>query len=246
MEIPYAAPPWPGIGKCVESLCRKALHQFSLLEEEKKLSVALSGGKDSLTLLFLLHAILGRGFPKLDLFALHVEGEFSCGAGVSKRYLERICQELNIPLIVRTAKFPEGGLECYRCARERRTLLFEAAKEAGAPLIAFGHHRDDSVNTLMMNLLHKGEFAAMLPKVPMKRFGVTLIRPLLFVEERQLVEFAKRYGFARVTCQCPLSSRSMRKQTDAAVSSLEELFPHARANLARAGLLYGSDKALRP
>lgn len=244
--IPIATPPWPGVGRRLETLCRKALHEFDLLEDADGLVVALSGGKDSLSLLFLLHAILGRGFPKLKLYAVHIEGEYSCGAGVSTRYLKEICQELDIPLIVRRSTQTLDTLECYSCSRERRKLIFEAAKDLGAPLIAFGHHRDDSVQTLMMNLLHKGEFAAMLPKVPMQKYGVTIIRPLIHVPEKLIKEFAKLQNFARIVCQCPMSPRSKRKKTDELVDMMEDLFPHARKNLASAALLYGSDKALRP
>lgn len=244
--VPIVNPPWPGVGRRIETLCRKALHEFDLLEQAESLVVALSGGKDSLTLLFMIHAILGRGFPQLKLYAAHVTGEYSCGAGVSVRYLKEICDALEIPLLVSHSSQTISSLECYSCSRERRRLIFDAAKGVGATLIAFGHHRDDSIQTLMMNLLHKGEFAAMLPKVPMQKFGVTLIRPLIHVPEKLIQEFAKQRGFTRIVCQCPLSSRSKRKKTDELVAQMEDLFPHARKNLATAGLVYGSDKALRP
>ncbi len=246
LEIPITAPPWPGVGKRLETLCRKALHQFDLLEGSDKVGVALSGGKDSLALLFLLHAIQGRGFPELKIYAFHVEGEYSCGAGVSKKYLEGICNQLDVPLITCLSKQTLDTLECYRCSRERRSLIFEAAKKEGVTLIALGHHRDDSIQTLMMNLLHKGEFADMLPKVPMLKYGVTLIRPLIHIPEQLIIEFARQHKFARVTCQCPLGSRSNRKKTDELINLMEDVFPHARKNLASAGLNYASDKALKP
>jgi tRNA(Ile)-lysidine synthase TilS/MesJ len=125
-------------------------------------------------------------------------------------------------------------------------LIFNAAKEVGAKRVAFGHHRDDSAQTLLMNLLHKGEFAANLPKVEMYDYGVTIIRPLIYVAEDQLREFAKQHGFARITCQCPVGQNSKRKTTDEIIKQLEVHFPHARKNLATAGLLYGSNKASRP
>ena len=244
--IPLATPPWPGVGRRLETLCRKALHEFDLLVGAEKIVVALSGGKDSLSLLFLLHAILGRGFPNLKIFAIHIQGEYSCGAGVSADYLKAICDKLDVPLIVRSSTQSFESLECYSCSRKRRKLIFEAAKEVGAPLIAFGHHRDDSIQTLMMNLLHKGEFAAMLPKVPMLKYGVTLVRPLIHVPEKLIQEFAAQQRFARVVCQCPMGQSSKRKKTDQLVDMMEDLFPHARRNLASAALMYGSDKALKP
>jgi tRNA(Ile)-lysidine synthase TilS/MesJ len=112
-------------------------------------------------------------------------------------------------------------------------------------VVAFGHHRDDSAQTLLLNLLHKAEFAANLPKVPMHDYGVTIVRPLIYVAEAALREFAKQYGFARITCQCPVGQHSKRRVVEEWIQSIEPHFPHVRSNLAKAALLYGSDKALR-
>jgi len=245
VTLPIASPPWSGVGKKLESLCRKALHHFSLVEGVEKLGVALSGGKDSLALLYLLKAISGRGFPPFALHAFHVKGEFSCGSSVSQNFLLSICDKLEIPLTVCESTQTREGLECYRCSRERRKLIFDAAKAADITTIAFGHHRDDSIQTLLMNLFHKAEFAANLPKVPMHDYGVTIIRPLIYIAEDQIREFAKTYGFNRITCQCPVGQNSIRKQTENLISVLEETFPRIRNNLLQASLLYGSNKALK-
>jgi tRNA 2-thiocytidine biosynthesis protein TtcA len=247
LHLPLAKPPWTALGKELESALRKAVFDFSLIDQKvEKVAIALSGGKDSLTLLYLLHAIRGRGFPLFDLFAIHVNGEFSCGAGVDENFLRAICKKLEVPFIVRASSQKLETLECYRCSRERRKLIFDAAKEVGATTIAFGHHRDDSVQTLLLNLLHKAEFAANLPKVYMHDYQVTIIRPLIYVAEKRIKEFAKEYGFTRITCQCPVGQRSKRKEVEELLSLIEEKFPHARGNLARASLEYGSDKAAKP
>lgn len=243
--IPVARPPWTALGKRLESQCRKAIFEFKLLEGVEKLGVALSGGKDSLTLLFLLHAMRGRGMGHFDLFALHVDGEFSCGANVSRSYLERICGALELPLVVRESTQRLEGLNCYSCSRERRGLLFAAAKELGATTVAFGHHRDDNAQTLVMNLLHKAEFASMLPKVPMIDYGVTIIRPLIYCKESDIKTFAQQQGFARLSCQCPVGQKSLRKESEALLQQMEKLYPHARDNITAASFTYGSDKAMR-
>lgn len=245
MDLPIAQPPWSGLGKRLESTTRKALYDFAMLEGVNKLAIALSGGKDSLALLFLLKAISGRGFPELDLHAIHISGEFSCGAGVNRDYLQGICDKLNINFIVRESYQKLENLECYSCSRERRTLLFEAAKEAGATTIAFGHHRDDNAQTILMNLLHKGEFAGNLPKLTMHDYGVIIIRPLIYVGEKDIKTFAQQQGFLRITCRCPVGQKSMRKQVDQLLDDIQDLYPNARENIANAGLLYGSDKASR-
>lgn len=243
MQIPIVQPPWSTLGKRLESAFRKALYNFEMLDGATKVAVALSGGKDSLTLLYLLKAVSGRGFPPLELFAIHVNGEFSCGAGVSEKYLKAICDQLEIPFLQRSSTQKLETLECYSCSRERRRLLFDAAKECGADRIAFGHHRDDHIQTLLMNLLQKGEFAGNLPKIKMHEYDITIIRPLIYIAESNICEFAQQQGFMRMMCRCPVGQNSMRKKVDQLMDEIELLYPNARENIARAGFLYGSDKA---
>ncbi|MCP5509043.1 MAG: tRNA 2-thiocytidine biosynthesis protein TtcA [Chlamydiales bacterium] len=232
--------------KHLESLCRKALNEFNLLESVDHLGLALSGGKDSLTLLFLLHAINGCGFAPFKMTAFHVQGAFSCGPSVTGNYLKNLCNSLDVELVICTSEQKREKLECYSCSRERRKLIFEAAKKHGATSIAFGHHRDDSLQTLLMNTLHKGEFAANLPKVPMHHYGITIIRPLIHISEQEIFAFAKENGFARITCQCPVGQNSKRKAAEHLLSQMEAIFPNARSNLSRLSLELGSDKAMRP
>lgn len=246
MTIPIAQPPWTALGKRLESTFRKALFDFKMLESVSKLGIALSGGKDSLTLLFLMKAISGRGFPPLDLYAIHVGGEFSCGSSVNEDYLRAICHELGVTFITRQSTQKLETLECYSCSRERRRLIFDAAKSVGVETIAFGHHRDDHAQTVLMNLLHKAEFAGNLPKIRMQDYGVTIIRPLIYMAEQDIRTFAQQQGFARIMCRCPVGQNSMRRQTDQLLKDLEALFPNARENIAKAGLLYGSQKAATP
>lgn len=244
-HFPIARPPWSGLGRRLESMFRKALYEFELIDSSNRVAVALSGGKDSLALLYLLKAVSGKGFPELQIAAIHVGGPFSCGAGVSEGFLKGICSELGVEFISCESTQKRETLECYSCSRERRTLIFEAAKNFGATTVAFGHHRDDNVQTLLMNLLHKGEFAGMLPKVPMHDYGITIVRPLIFISEEEIKEFAKMYGFARTMCQCPVGQDSMRKQTKDLILELEKVFPNVKQNLGSASLLYGSQKALK-
>ncbi len=243
---PIASPPWPLLGRQIESKIRKALHEYEMIQKGETISVALSGGKDSLALLYFLHALRGRGLPFFDLIAIHVKGRFSCGAGVSVPFLERICQALKIPFFIEESFLKEESLECYSCSRERRKLLFEKAKKEGSCKIAFGHHFDDSNQTLLLNLLHKAEFEPIQPKIFMYNFGVTVLRPLIFVEEEKLIRFAQHYGFQRVTCQCPYGQNSHRKKTKDLIKKLEEVFPNTSQNLFLAGKKLNRGKALIP
>ena len=109
-----------------------------------KLAIALSGGKDSLTLLFLIKAIAGRGFPKLDLYRHScIRRIFLRSRSQMKTYLKAICEDLEVQFLTCKSTQKLETLECYSCSRERRRLIFDAAKSVGATTIAFGHHRDD-------------------------------------------------------------------------------------------------------
>lgn len=242
---PIATPPWTTLGKKLESMVRKALHEYQLITSEKKIGIALSGGKDSLTLLYLLKAISGRGFEPFEIVCFHVGGEYSCGAKISENFLQNICSQLNVKLVYLQSSQKLATLNCYRCSRERRSLIFEAAKKEEINTIAFGHHRDDSIETLLLNLFHKGEFAANLPKVPMLDYGVTIIRPLIFLSKEEIKSFASMYGYYRITCECPVGQTSKRNDVSAIISQLELQFPNIKNNLALAALEYGSKKALK-
>ncbi len=244
--IPIATPPWSLLGRQIESKIRKALYEYEMIQEKDTLCVALSGGKDSLTLLYFLHAIRGKGLPYFDLIAVHVKGEFSCGAGLGTSFLQKICDRLQIPFYVEESSFKQKKLECYSCSRERRKLLFERAKKEGAFKVAFGHHLDDSNQTLLLNLLHKAEMEPIQPKVFMQAYGVTILRPLIYIEEEKIIRFSEHYGFKRITCQCPYGQDSHRKKTGILIKQLEEVFPNAARNLFLAGKKLNQKKALTP
>ena len=243
LKFKLPKPPWNKLSKHLESLCRKALYDFDLITNEKSIAIALSGGKDSLCLLFLLKAISGKGFSDFDIHAIHIESEFSCGAGIDKNFLKNVCNQLDINYISKI-QLKQDNLECYSCSRERRRLIFETAKELGIKTIAFGHHREDSIQTVLLNLFHKSEFAGILPKINMVHYDVNIIRPLIYICENKILEFSKHYGFYRMTCQCPKGQNSNRKKVEEFLKDIEEVFPNVRSNLQKSILSYGSNKAL--
>lgn len=229
--------------KRLESSVRKAAHHFHLLEDVDHLAVALSGGKDSLTLLTILLALRGRGFPPFTLSAIHIDGAFTCGAGVQIDFLRAFCEKREVPLYVRHSTQTLETLSCYPCSRERRSLLFDEAKKIGATTLAFGHHQDDCVQTFLMNLFQKGEAEGMLPKLKMYHYGVTIIRPLVYITEAQIREFAKSQGFARITCRCPVGEHSGRMHVENMLKEMEHHFPNVRSNLASVARSVSTGKA---
>lgn len=231
--------------RLLESLIRKALHDFKMIEpDQKKIGIALSGGKDSLTLASHLALISGRGFAKFEIHAFMVTGPFSCGPAVQVQQAQEMCHSLNIDLTL-----IDSGIKrltnCYSCSRSRRALIFRAAKERGIEKIAFGHHRDDSIQTLLMNMLHKAEFCPNLPVVPMHKFDITILRPLIYVAEDDIISFARRHGFLKILCQCPIGSKSKRRDVKDLIEMMQESFPNAKKNLSLIALKHGDDKAIK-
>ncbi len=244
MQRPIATPPWTQSGRLIESLIRKAIEDFGLLSNESKIGIALSGGKDSMTLLYMLKAISGRGLSSFSLEAFHVTGAFSCGASLAENALKKACDALEVPLHILHSSQTLEKLECYSCSRERRKLLFNKALERGITTLAFGHHKEDNVQTLLMNLLHTASFEGMLPKVPMHRYGVTIIRPLILVSEKEILSFSEQYGFLRIMCQCPVGQQSKRRSVKDLLADLQREFPNAVNNLSEASFKFGTQKAL--
>lgn len=244
MQRPIAIPPWTQSGRLIESLIRKAISDFSLFTKEKKIGIALSGGKDSMTLLYMLKAMSGKGLPQFDIEAFHVTGAFSCGASLAENALKKACETLEVPLHILESTQTLEKLECYSCSRERRKLIFNKALSRGITTLAFGHHKEDNVQTLLMNLLHTASFEGMLPKVPMHRYGVTIIRPLILVSEKEILSFSEQYGFLRIMCQCPVGQQSKRRSVKDLLSDLTKEFPHAVNNLSEASFKFGTQKAL--
>jgi tRNA 2-thiocytidine biosynthesis protein TtcA len=240
-KIPH---PFSGIGKKIESKVRKALFDFSMLQNIQSLAVALSGGKDSLCMLFMLKAILGRGFDRIDLSAIHVDGDFSCGASYERKFLKDLCDDLEIKIYFENLKNNFTDLDCYVCARERRKIIFDIAKKNNIHTIAFGHHRDDNIETLLMNLFHKAEFEGMLPVIKFKKFNVTIIRPLIYVEENEIINFAKHYQILKTFCKCSIGQISKRKEVKKIIDEIQKKFPNIKSNLSKASFNYGSKKAL--
>ena len=232
--------------KKLESLIRKALHEFSMIQEsDDTIGIALSGGKDSLTMASHLAYISGKGFKNFKLHAFMVTGPFSCGPALLQENVAHVCKSLNIRLT-----FLDSGIDtisnCYQCSRKRRSLIFNALRDHGIDKVAFGHHRDDSIQTLLMNMLHKAEFCANLPVVPMQKFGVTILRPLIFVPEEEILAFARRHGFLKIMCQCPYASRSKRREVKDLLNAMQEVYPNAKRNLSLLAEHLGEKKALKP
>lgn len=220
----------------IEQLTRrfhKACADYGLIEDGDHILIGLSGGKDSL----LLTELLGRRAkiykPRFTVTALHVrvkERDYQTDLS----YLEHFCQEAGVPLLVRDTEIgerPTGGAdpknECFLCAWYRRKTLFNVAQELGCNKIAFGHHRDDVLETLLMNLIYQGTFATMPPMLQMEKMPIRIIRPLCLIDEADIKAYAEQQGYQKQAKLCPFEHVSSREKVKGLLAQIKALNPEA-------------------
>jgi tRNA(Ile)-lysidine synthase TilS/MesJ len=214
----------------------KACADYGLIADGDHILIGLSGGKDSL----LLTELLGRRAqiykPRFTVTALHVRvKERDYHTDLS--YLEAFCQEAKVPLIVRDTEIGENiqspitnhqsSNPCFLCSWYRRKTLFNVAQELGCNKIAFGHHRDDVAQTLLMNLIFQGAFATMPPILQLDKMPLQLIRPLCLIDEADIITYAAMRGYEKQTKLCPFEHVSSRKKVKDLLEQIKTLNPEA-------------------
>jgi tRNA 2-thiocytidine biosynthesis protein TtcA len=223
----------------------RACKEFDLLAEGDRVAVAVSGGKDSRALLDLLLRYGERVPFSYDLVALHVVGT---SAGFPDRSAERSrrslrpelapwFRELGVEYHFAPLELPPEEplpLDCHRCAWNRRRALFIAAAELGCNKLAFGHHADDAAATTLLSLMYGGRLETMRPRREFFDAQVTLVRPLIYVPEKELVRYAKVAGFPAQPPSCPQGLTSKRAQVKALLRRFGRDQKQIRANLWRA------------
>ena len=203
----------------------KALHDFPLIEEGDRVLVGVSGGKDPTTLLLELNNRRGKTGPHFELGAVHIQSDF---ADPSPRvFIKNLEKQLDIPFyyldIGVERRLQEGfKLNCYWCSTQRRLELLEFARTHNFNKIALGHHMDDIVETLLMNMLYKGEISGMPPLVSYEKYPISIIRPLCYCEEEELRVYIKDAGLSQFTCTCNFSNNSHRKRIREEIKSLTQ------------------------
>ena len=220
----------------------KACADFSLIEDGDHILIGLSGGKDSLALVELLGKRAQIFVPRFKVTALHARvRERAYITDIS--YLQSFCDEFRVPLIIRdteigerpaTAQLTDSTTEkdpCFLCSWYRRKALFDAARELSCNKIAFGHHKDDIVETLLMNLIFQGNFSTIYPKLQMNKMPLQLIRPLCLIEEKDLIRYAELRGYIKQKQLCPFEKASSRSDIKQLVTRLEQLNPEVRDSL---------------
>ncbi|MFH1458554.1 MAG: ATP-binding protein [Candidatus Omnitrophota bacterium] len=210
----------------------RAMVDYEMLSEGDKIAVAVSGGKDSLTLLKVL-ADRQRFVPiKYELLAVHIDlGYPRSLAKTLEKYFKKIKVKYHIEKVDTLRKTKPKDISCFWCSWNRRKALFETANRFGCTKVAFGHHKDDIVETLLLNLFFHGEFSAMSPKQPLFEGKIVIIRPLAYVEEDRIRKFAREAGFPHEKCSCPNSLTSNRTKMARIIKELEKVCPEIKTNI---------------
>lgn len=192
----------------------KAIFTYKLIEPGEKVLMAVSGGKDSLTLAYHLSKKAGKFSIPFEMEAVHIKSDFSAPENVDQ--MKKVLAGWDIPLTVIDVPVvdrlkPGRKMNCYWCSTQRRMELMCYAEQNGFAKIALGHHLDDIVETFFMNMVQKGELSTMLPLMKYDRYPNTVIRPLAMVREKDIIKFSQDQGFHQYVCQCGYDDTSKRK-----------------------------------
>lgn len=214
---------------------RKAIDDYQLIESGDKIAVGISGGKDSLTLLYALSG-LRRFYPKkFDLVAVTVSlgyEEFDLTA------VAALCKELDVPYHVIPTEIAKIIFEerqekspCYLCAKMRKGALNDAIKELGCNKVAYAHHMDDVIETAFLSMIFEGRFYSFPPKTYMEDSDLTIIRPMIYVSEAEVKGFRNKYQLPVVKNPCPMDGNTKREYVKQLIRQINLEHPGVKTRL---------------
>lgn len=214
---------------------RKAIEEYNMIEENDKIAICLSGGKDSITMLHAFKA-LQRFYPKkFEIIAISINPGFEF---FDIEFLENMCKQLDIPLYIEKSNAKEIVFDirkeknpCSLCANLRRGIINSIAIREGCNKISLGHNQDDVLETFLLNLLYTGNIGTFAPVSYMDRSKITLIRPLIYTPEKETRRFVRKNGLEVMQKVCPMDGISKREDMKQLIFTLTKSIPMIRANL---------------
>ena len=222
-------------GSYISNRIGKAIADYNLIEDKDRILIAVSGGKDSLSLLRLLNERRKWAPIDYELVAIHIESDYKGGCNASKIELKKIFEREGVEYHFDKIKLLEAKrkVSCFWCSWNRRKALFTLADKFGCKKVALGHHMDDIVETLLLNIFYHGEFAAMNPRQELFGGKIVIIRPLCYVEESSLKRFSKECGFKAQVSTCPNAEASKRRVMKNFIKRIEEDCSYVKTNIFR-------------
>lgn len=218
----------------IEKRFSKGVVEYGLIEDGDKILVGLSGGKDSLALVELLAKRARIYKPRFSVVVAHVVMK-NIPYQSDITYLKEYVELWGLPFVLYETEFDASTdtrkSPCFLCSWNRRKALFTIAKEHGCNKIALGHHMDDILETLLMNITFQGAFSSMPPCLVMKKFDMTIIRPMCLVHESDLAALAQLRGYRKQVKNCPYEEQSHRSDMKEVLRQLEAMNPEARYSL---------------
>ncbi len=211
------------------SYTRKAVDTYNMIDDGDKIAVAISGGKDSIALLYALKG-LQRFYPnKFELVGVSVDLGFG---NMDFKGIKKLCKDLDVQLEVLNTQISDIVFverkeknPCSLCSKMRKGALNDFAKSIGCNKIALGHNKDDFIETMMMSLLYNGRFHCFPPVTYLSRIDLTTIRPLMYVYEHDIVSFIKKQGISPLKNTCPADGNTKREETKNLIKQLSKADP---------------------
>ena len=220
--------------KRVEEKVKRAIFDYGLIQTGDRVLIGLSGGKDSLALVELLGRRSKIFNPRFEVVVAHVIMR-NIPYHSDLDYLRQQVEAQGLPFIVEETAFDPSTdrrkSPCFLCSWMRRKALFEIAKREGCGKLALGHHQDDILETLLMNMIHQGAFGTMPPRLQMDKFAMEIIRPLCLVTEQELRRVAAARGYRQQLKRCPYETASNRAEMKELLARMEAINPDARHSL---------------
>lgn len=205
---------------------RKAVNDFNMIEDGDKIAVGLSGGKDSILLLLSLARMRVFYPKKFELIAITLDMGLP---NFDTSYLEKLCKENDVEYFVEKTHIAEIVFDvrkeknpCSLCANLRRGILYDTAKKLGCNKVALGHHVDDVMETFLMSLLYEGRVNTFLPVTYLSRKDITMIRPMVYVPESEILHLMKKYELQTVKTKCPIDGATKRQYMKDLLKKLEK------------------------
>jgi len=210
----------------------RAIIDHKMIDDGDRIVVAVSGGKDSLTLLKVLNDRRKFVPIKYDIVAVHVDfGYHPREVKALAGYFRKIKVEYHIEKSNVLKKTDPRDINCFWCSWNRRKALFCAADRLKCRKVAFGHHKDDIAQTMLMNLFFHGEISTMCPRQELFKGKIVIIRPMAYVEESLIKQFSAEQGFKTFLCRCPQADLSKRRKVARIISDISKICPEVTTNI---------------